>query len=95
VLETSQIKHRNYDSSLILSTFTIRVPKINGGNMKKKYSLKDINIKKYYIFTRPTKVSDFKPEDWFGFDDGEEDRLLDKARHLRARRWRKIKHQWV
>jgi len=53
---------------------------------------KDSNIKKYYILTRPAKLSDLS------LDDLEDDNVSgwrEKSRQLQARRWRKIRHQLV
>ena len=59
--------------------------------MKKNYSLKDIDIKKYYLIRKPTRLSDLDTEDLF--KDDEMAGWRDKARQLQIRRWRKIKHQ--
>lgn len=51
---------------------------------------KDNNIKKYYILTRPSKLSDLT------LDELEDDDIAgwrEKSRQLQARRWRKIRHQ--
>lgn len=50
----------------------------------------DTSIKKYYILTQPTRLSDLALED---LDDGDNFGWREKARKLQARRWRKIKHQ--
>jgi len=53
---------------------------------------KDSNIKKYYILTRPAKLSDLS------LDDLEDDNVSgwrEKSRQLQARRWRKKRHQLV
>ena len=58
--------------------------------MKKHYALKDVNMKKYYIVTRPTRLSDLT------FDELEAETSAhwrEKARQLQARRWRRIKQQ--
>jgi len=52
--------------------------------------IKDINVKKYYILTQPSRLSDLSIDE---FDDADDDAWRDKARRLQARRWRKIKHQ--
>jgi hypothetical protein len=60
--------------------------------MKKHYALKDVNMKKYYIVTRPTRLSDLT------FDEIEEEDSIqwrEKARQLQTRRWRRIKQQLV
>lgn len=58
-------------------------------------SLSDTNIRKYYIFTRPTKVDEFRPEEWYGYEDEHDEKLMQRAKNLQLRRWRKIKHQLV
>jgi hypothetical protein len=57
--------------------------------MKKHSPFKDSNVKKYYILTRPTKLSDMS------FDEFEDDESgwREKSKQLQARRWRKIRHQ--
>lgn len=53
-------------------------------------STKDTTLSKYYILTRPSKLSDIS------FDELEDDDLSgwrDKSKQLQARRWRKLKHQ--
>lgn len=59
--------------------------------MKKHYALKDVNMKKYYIVTRPTRLSDLT------FDELEDEssHWREKARQLQARRWRRIRQQLV
>lgn len=58
--------------------------------MKKQYyALEDLNIKKYYILTRPTQVTNLSLDDL----EDEDYSWKVKARRLQARRWRKIKHQ--
>ena len=53
-------------------------------------STKD-SVKKYYILTRPARLSDLS------FDEMESDDIesgwREKSRQLQARRWRKIRHQ--
>ena len=58
--------------------------------MKKHYALKDVNMKKYYIVTRPTKLSDLTLDE---FEDEGNVHWREKARQLQARRWRRIKQQ--
>jgi hypothetical protein len=59
--------------------------------MKKRYSLKDVDIRKYYLIRKPVKLSELT------YDDLDETAgsygWHEKARRLQARRWRKIKHQ--
>jgi hypothetical protein len=50
----------------------------------------DTNLKKYYILTRPSKLSDLALDE---LDDYNESDWREKSRQLQARRWRKIKHQ--
>lgn len=51
------------------------------------------NIKKYYILTRPAKLSDLAIDE---IDDSySEYGWREKSRQLQARRWRKIRHQLV
>jgi hypothetical protein len=60
--------------------------------MTKHGSLNDTSMKKYYILTRPVKLSDmsFDEIDSEYDDDGD---WREKSRRLQARRWRKIRHQ--
>jgi hypothetical protein len=51
---------------------------------------KDINMKKFYILSRPSKLSDLSLDE-IENDDGADWR--EKSRQLQARRWRKIRHQ--
>lgn len=51
---------------------------------------KDVNVKKFYILSRPTKLSEFSFEELEGDDTGG---WREKSRQLQARRWRKIRHQ--
>lgn len=62
--------------------------------MKKHTALigaaKDTSVRKYYILTRPAKLSELT------FDEFENDDLSgwrEKSRQMQARRWRKIRHQ--
>jgi hypothetical protein len=48
----------------------------------------DVDITKYYIITRPTKLSDLA-------DDLEDYSWRNQSRQLQARRWRKLRHQIV
>lgn len=53
---------------------------------------KDNSLSKYYILTRPSKLSDIS------FDDLEGDDISgwrEKSKQLQARRWRKLKHQLI
>lgn len=62
--------------------------------MKKHNSLtgstKD-SVKKYYILTRPAKLSDLTIDELE--DDSPEYGWREKSRQMQARRWRKIRHQ--
>jgi hypothetical protein len=62
--------------------------------MKKHNSLtgstKD-SVKKYYILTRPSRLSDLTLDELE--DDSPEYGWREKSRQLQARRWRKIRHQ--
>lgn len=53
---------------------------------------KDSNVKKFYILTRPSKLSDLSLDD---FDEGDASGWREKSRQMQARRWRKIRHQIV
>lgn len=52
----------------------------------------DTSLKKYYILTQPTRLSDLSRDDM-----DEDDNLAwrEKSRRLQARRWRKLKHQLI
>lgn len=50
----------------------------------------DINVKKYYILTQPSRLSDLKLDD---LDDDANYAWRDKARKLQSRRWRRLKHE--
>jgi len=52
--------------------------------------LKDNGVRKYYILTRPSKLSDLSLDELEGDDVSG---WREKSRQLQARRWRKIKHQ--
>lgn len=54
-------------------------------------SSKDNSVKKYYILTRPAKLSDLALDEME--DDEPESSWREKSRQLQARRWRKIRHQ--
>lgn len=61
--------------------------------MKKHSPIKDTGVKKYYILTRPAKLSDLSLDE---LDDNDTDAgWRDKSRQMQARRWRKIRHQLV
>lgn len=61
--------------------------------MKKSSAFGDGNLKKYYILTRPTKLSEMSFDEIDSEYDGQDWR--EKSRRLQARRWRKIRHQLV
>jgi hypothetical protein len=50
------------------------------------------NIGKFYILTRPSKLSDLSLDDMDGDDVSG---WREKSKQLQARRWRKLKHQLV
>lgn len=50
----------------------------------------DSNIRKYYILTRPARLSDLSLDEMDAEDASD---WREKSRQLQARRWRKIKHQ--
>jgi hypothetical protein len=54
--------------------------------------VKDNSISKYYILTRPAKLSDLSLDELDGDDVSN---WRDKSRQMQARRWRKLKHQLV
>ncbi len=61
----------------------------------KRYSafagpVKDNSVRKYYILTRPARLSDLSLDD---MDEEDTSGWREKSRALQARRWRKIKHQ--
>jgi hypothetical protein len=54
--------------------------------------VKDNTVSKYYILTRPSKLSDLSLDD---LDTDDLSGWREKSRQLQARRWRKLKHQLV
>ncbi len=59
--------------------------------MSKYHGLGDVNVQKYYIVTRPTRLSDLQFDD---IDDGDDNaQWKQKSHSLQMRRWRKIKNQ--
>lgn len=50
----------------------------------------DNSIRKYYILTRPARLSDLSLDE---MDAEDASGWREKSRQLQARRWRKIKHQ--
>jgi hypothetical protein len=54
--------------------------------------VRDNSIGKYYILTRPSRLSDLSLDE---LDAGDLSGWREKSRHLQARRWRKLKHQLV
>ena len=54
--------------------------------------VKDNSVSKYYILTRPSKLSDLSLDELEG-----DDSLgwREKSKQMQARRWRKLKHQLV
>lgn len=57
--------------------------------MKKHSPIKDSGVKKYYILTRPSKLSDLSLDELDDNDEG----WRERSRQLQARRWRKIRDQ--
>ena len=53
-------------------------------------SEKDTNLSKFYILTRPAKLSDLSLDE---LDDDDISGWREKSKQMQARRWRKIKHQ--
>ena len=51
---------------------------------------KDTNVRKFYILTQPTRLSDLTVDD---LEDDTNYAWRDKARKLQTRRWRRLKHQ--
>jgi hypothetical protein len=58
--------------------------------MSKNQPLKDVNIRKMYIVTRPTKLSDLHVDE---YDDDADYSWREKSRRMQARRWRALKNQ--
>lgn len=54
--------------------------------------VKDNSVSKYYILTRPAKLSDLSLDD---LDEDDIGSWREKSKQLQARRWRKLKHQLV
>jgi hypothetical protein len=60
--------------------------------MKKNSTFGKDNVGKFYILTRPSKLSDLS------LDELESDDVSgwrEKSKQLQARRWRKLKHQLI
>ena len=55
-------------------------------------SIKSNNVSKYYILTRPQKLSDLALDE---LEDDDVSGWREKSKQLQARRWRKIRHQLV
>jgi hypothetical protein len=61
--------------------------------MAKRNSQNDYGVNKYYILTRPAKLSELPIDE---IEDAyDNDSWRDKSRRLQARRWRKIRRQLV
>lgn len=58
--------------------------------MRTNKILKDFNMRKHFILTKPSKIHDITLDDLF---DDEDYNWREKARQLQIRRWRKVKHQ--
>lgn len=59
--------------------------------MKGSYQ-KDTDVKKYYILTQPTRLSELTVDELEGDSNYA---WRDKARKLQTRRWRRLKHQLI
>jgi hypothetical protein len=64
--------------------------------MKRNHALnngkhKEDSMKKYYIITKPTKLSDLTLDD---LDDTDYS-WREQSRQLQARRWRKLRHEMI
>lgn len=59
--------------------------------MKRNQILKNVDIRKYYLIRKPTRLSDVDYEDLDVLDDYTGWR--EKSMKMQARRWRAIKHQ--
>jgi hypothetical protein len=54
-------------------------------------SYKDNSLKKYYILTRPSRLSDLTLDD---LDEADHDSgWRERSRQLQVRRWRRLRHQ--
>lgn len=53
---------------------------------------KDNSLSKYYILTRPSKLSDISLDELEGDDLSG---WREKSKQMQARRWRKLKHQLI
>jgi hypothetical protein len=60
--------------------------------MKKHNSFGKDNIGKFYILTRPSKLSDLSLDE---LEDNDSSGWRDKSKQLQQRRWRKLKHQLI
>lgn len=60
--------------------------------MSRSYALDDINIQKYYIVTKPTRLSDLQLDE---LEDEVSSRAVKRGRKLRERRAARIKHELV
>ena len=58
------------------------------------YTPKNLDMKRLYIVTDPSKKSNLSLEDFNDLDIADV-AWQEKAKRLQARRWRKIKHQMV
>jgi hypothetical protein len=54
--------------------------------------VKDNSMSKYYILTRPAKLSDLTLDE---LETDDPSGWREKSKQLQARRWRKLKHQLV
>ncbi len=62
--------------------------------MKKYHLIPTRKAKKQQLVRTPIQLADITYLDWWN-DADDNNKLLEKARRLQARRWRKIKHQLV
>jgi hypothetical protein len=58
--------------------------------MSKGYALDDINIQKFYIVTRPTRLSDLQLDD---LDSAQASNAIKRGRKLRERREERMKNE--
>ncbi len=58
---------------------------------KRSVAIKNFNMRRHYILTRPTRPSDLEVDE-IEYNEGDRG-WREKASRLQLRRWRKIKHQ--
>lgn len=59
--------------------------------MKDRRPVSEGGVRKYYILTRPVRLSEMSFDEID--DEFDDDSWREKSRRLQARRWRKIRHQ--